>query len=50
VFAATVRKLGPMPQQGESISVHVARVSLYQQRGQLSLVIDGFDPELDRAS
>lgn len=50
VFAATVRKLGPMPQQGESISAHVARVSLYQQRGQLSLVIDGFDPELDRAS
>ena len=40
VFAAMVGKLGPMPQQGESISVHVARVSLYQQRGQLSLVID----------
>jgi hypothetical protein len=50
VFAAAVGKLGPMPQQGESISAHVARVSLYQPRGQLSLVIDGFDPELDRAS
>jgi hypothetical protein len=46
VFAAAVRKLAPMPRQGESISAHVARVSLYQPRGQLSLVIDGLDPEL----
>lgn len=51
VFAATVPKVEPLPQQGETVSAHVARVSLYQPRGQLSLVVDGFrDPERGRAS
>ena len=38
VFAGA--KVGPIPERGDVIAAHVARVSLYQARGQMSLVID----------
>jgi hypothetical protein len=51
VFAKTLTKIEPLPRQGDRVSAHVARVSLYQPRGQLSLVVDGFrDPERGRAT
>jgi hypothetical protein len=40
VFAGAGAKVGPIPDRGDVIAAHVARVSLYQARGQLSLVVD----------
>jgi hypothetical protein len=44
VFAGARAKVGPVPKQGQLIAAHVARVSLYQARGRLSLVIDRLEP------
>jgi hypothetical protein len=40
IFAATARKLERLPGEGEILVAHVARASLYQPRGQLTLVLD----------
>jgi OB-fold nucleic acid binding domain len=40
IFAGAAAKIGEIPPKGNTVMAHVARVSLYQQRGQLSLVID----------
>lgn len=41
IFSALTHTIGDLPREGERIDAHVARVSLYQPRGQLSLVLDG---------
>lgn len=41
IFAAASRLLERLPQEGEQVTAHVARASLYQPRGQLTLVLDG---------
>ena len=40
IFAALARTLERLPGEGDTISAHAARVSLYQPRGQLTLVLD----------
>lgn len=44
VFAGAAGKVGPIPEKGDMVAAHLARVSLYQPRGQLSLVIDSLGP------
>jgi len=41
VFASARGRVGELPEEGQLVAVHIARVSLYRRQGRVSLVLDG---------
>jgi hypothetical protein len=44
IFASALGRVGRLPEQGQLVAAHIARVSLYRRQGRLSLVLDRLGP------